>query len=461
MAANGWDKLGLNRDPLAEGPVPWHFSRPEAENFESLAHLLSFSGLMLLVVGPRGVGKTRHAKLFQQQLRGQFRVMAMTVSPALSLKQLQAGLAQELDLRGVSGSAADWARLFSEREWPQPPLLLLDAAECLSEDILLFLLELNIAQQGLTQGLRIVLYAESGFAQRLSTVYPNADKWLYLWALPLLDTEDFKRYLLERLQRCGWKRPWPVEDSKWQSWILRCHGAPGQLAAHVPALQQLLLEAVKPETFSMLGRVQGYWRQRGKDWFILILTLLLIIPLLIFQEQINALFSAKPAASASVKPVTGMTPMTALTLANTPSPAEPMAVKALPTISAEPLPSLWPVSPSPQTNSNQPQTTPALAAEVALFTEDEQQILLLKPEGFTLWLLITKPEQLKLWRQTASELRIYSLASGQQAIVWGSFVSKNLALQQLKQLATELQATKPSVKKVGDIQAQIRQAKSD
>lgn len=464
MAANGWDKLGLTRDPLADGPVPWHFHREGSEQqFEQLAHRLAFSGLAILVSGPRGVGKTRHAKRFQEYLRPEFRVLAMTANAGLSLKHLLAGLCHELDLElPATDAVAALARQFSEREWPQQPVLLLDSAELLSDEILTFLLDLTQAQQTLGQGLRLLMYGEDSLIARLNPT----TKLLYVWPLPKFSSVELKDYLLQRLQRCGFQGPWPIDARVWDDWSQACHGAPGQLRARVPELQQLLVRALKPQQFSWGGRLQRYWHRRGKDWFILILSLLLIVPLLVFQDDINGLFNREP-KSTSTQPMSTKAQLTS----EAARPAVPQSLNK--TLdwqqTAAPLPPLWSVDSDasaaavePATSPVAPQPEPESMPKSSLFSEDEQQILLRDPDSFVIWFGIASPEKLRSLDNPERQSLRYSVTEpGKQGLIWGQFSSKSQAQQALKLWSVPAKDWKPQVRKISQIQSELRQAKSD
>lgn len=349
------------------------FSTPESEaRLDLIRHLIENSELVPLVRGMSGIGKSLLASRLQASAPKNWIVCHFSADSMMQPERMLAHIAR---CNGLPDAKGDNIRRLVDRfemlrKRGAVPVLLIDDAQELPPTSLITLLRLYERQVDAAPLVSLVLFADEQIDMLLSTpqlqiMSPQSIQVIDLPPLTREEADDFMRYLL-RVE--GLDQELALDPSRMSRLYRESRGAPGPLASAI-------LEAVGESG----GSGQAASRlSRTLVWSVLPLGVLVLL-ILLFQAQINRLFSpdTPPSDEAVVVTMPQRQPEVAATTANTsrpgelpdgPVPAE--SLNSLPTVEIDPISQLEketpePTEPGSEDSSSQVESPPSLAENIA------------------------------------------------------------------------------------------------
>jgi DamX protein len=243
-------RYGLSIDPFGVDPYfPLFTGGQRRELLDHVIHCCEFSAGVPVVLGERGVGKTRIACALYEAL-GDSRACFIAALPTLDAQGLIAEIAQHFGVGGPSDSTAhyiDALRSFgTTQEGDGLTLVLIDDAHHLDDQTLAVLLELLQGRDPGEPGLQVVLFGDLTLMTRLhqlgSQQLPITD--FYLERFTLGETVDYLNFRMEMADYLGTEM---FTEAMVESWWRQ---AQGQLPAIHRQAREHLLEAVLPSISS-------------------------------------------------------------------------------------------------------------------------------------------------------------------------------------------------------------------
>lgn len=166
--------MAAGEESPAEGAVELGESYREVERVQRLnllLHLMPYGGIFL-VLGERLIGKTLLMKEFVARSPEQFKINCIAATKGLNSATFLEQIISNFGLRGGRGESASLEMLGEKfRAWKEQgalPVLVIDDAHLMSDDLFLLLLKLAHSGRPAERVLSIVLFAEPGLEQRLA-----------------------------------------------------------------------------------------------------------------------------------------------------------------------------------------------------------------------------------------------------------------------------------------------------
>lgn len=242
-------RYGLSLDPFGKDPYfPFFTGGHRHELLEQVVHLCQFGQGLPIIVGARGVGKTRLALALYQSFGGDntcFIGALPTVGPDALLQQI----AQHFAVGGPQDSADQL--IVKLRDLGQPvdsaydlALVVIDDAHDLNDDALAALLPLMQQHSGgsARHGLQIVLVGDEPLTARLGGMDESgvAVTAIYVERLTLAETVDYLNFRMEMADYLG---PEMFDEVNVDPWWSQSQGQLHQIHRYA---QAHLLDTVLP-----------------------------------------------------------------------------------------------------------------------------------------------------------------------------------------------------------------------
>jgi DamX protein len=279
-------------DEVLESRAPLFFSCPDlSQSLDLLCHLTSSSDLIPLVQGERHSGKT--TLLYQFQLLGQenWQLCRVDANPMMHPEQLLTQLARTYGVREDVDQVADQLieRLQDLQREGVLPVVVVDDAHLLPLATLAQLMQLHRHVEGGAPLLRVVLFAAPEIKVQLETPEIQAlgaqlYKVLQMPAFSLEQTGAFVSFYLNALGQGGTVSFTP---DQFQKLHVESLGLPGLIEEWV-SKQLHQRGAVSPQ---VAGPRPQWIRNVPGSWMLGVLSVVLVVVALIFQDEINRLFS--------------------------------------------------------------------------------------------------------------------------------------------------------------------------
>lgn len=499
---------GLDRDPFGDGGVQGLFYPGAArqETAEQLQHLARFSDCVLLVTGVAGSGKTALRRHFVAQSAADTRCCmleaALLEGAEPWLRRVMSGLGLRSATRGAID--ADLQQLVEHcsgrtesgaRSW-----LVIDDAHHLHPEVLQFLPRLLLAAG---RHLRVVLFADPAWREALQAVMPPGVP-LHTIELQPFERGDTHAYIHYRLNTAGFEGEIPFNPQELERIHSRSAGLPGEINA---LARQVLLDAVEvveqplnslpllhfgviaATLCAMLLLYAWSAMDEGKEPEVVPIPGLAPVEQLEAPEVADRLPDAGlpseelapgglagsstviPGPEPVIEPEEASEPPSGaagepLAVAPAPAPEEPAAAPAA--VSA-------PAAASPEPAAQPPAPEAGAAKETDFVyrsggriggapTADEEAILRMSAGHFALQIM-GSDEGAKVRgfvSRAGVKLRVYrKLNNGVEwySVLYGDYPNRASAERALRNLPPGLSGTKPWIRRVGAVQAEIRKAR--
>jgi DamX protein len=474
---------GLDRDPFAPGGVEGLFFPGGArqETVEQLQHLARFGDSALLVAGAHGAGKSATLAHFVAQCASDTRCSVVEVALLDGPEQV---LRRVLDGFGVhagagSGLQHDLQRLESFCERCRSDGLLtwavFDDAQHLHEDAITLLAPLLERMAG---RLKLVFFAEPQWRPVLRAALPPAVH-VHLIDLAAFDRDDCEAYIHYRMKTAGLEVEPPFTPAELEEIYQQSGGMPGRIDA---LAREVLVDAL---------RVDAQPLARLPVWHFGVVALTLLALALLYAWSAFEQESVEPAApSPSVAQGAAGAPESEPVIvteeaardaaargAAAPGPAhggdaaqvdadvaEEAPGPETPSPAKSPASGVAPAAP-PASVAVTPPATPARAETPAGdLSADEGYLLALDPSFFVLQVMSANDRariQQFASRQTVP-LRQYRKMHGGRpwyALVQGEYRDRAAAERSARDVAARIPGAQPWVRRVDEVQREIREAR--
>lgn len=243
-------RYGLAMDPFADDvDFPLFTGAQRRELLDQLLHLCQFGKSLLVVLGERGVGKTRLAHALLDSMAETDELCLVTAQPKQGLDQVLIQVAHAFSLRreGVETAGQLLAAL---RSFSQPimgggdiALVVIDDAHHLDDQALAALLSLLQGRDEDNRRLHIVFFAEPSLIQRLDQL-DMQDVMINDFQLAPFTLHETIDYLNFRMEMADYLGPEIFNESLVEPWW---RDAQGQLPIIHEYARGCLLESVIPE----------------------------------------------------------------------------------------------------------------------------------------------------------------------------------------------------------------------
>lgn len=231
-------RYGLAADPFGPDPYfPFFTGGQRRELLDQIVHICQFGQGIPLVLGERGVGKTRLLLAIHEAL-GDDTTCVINALPTLRQNLLSRQVAQHFDLALPTDTLED---LYQETVASDsgPFFVLIDNAQDLDDQTLSDLMSMERDAEG--NGLRFALFGDLALAARVQEFFSSLPVIeLYIERFTLRETVDYLNYRMEVADYLG---PEIFTEAKVEPWWRR---AQGQLTIIHRLAQEHLLETVLP-----------------------------------------------------------------------------------------------------------------------------------------------------------------------------------------------------------------------
>jgi DamX protein len=240
-------RYGLSVDPFGEDQYfPFFTGGQRRELLDQVIHLCQFGHGIPMVLGERGVGKTRLALAVYESL-GDKRACFISALPTSNADLLLHQIARHFGVQCSDNESQDQliirlSHLAADEQGYDIAIAIIDNAHDLDDQTLSVLLKLQQAQpSGDGRAIKLVLCGDLSLSGRLEQLDPDAGiAPLYVERFSLSETVDYLNFRMEMADYLG---PEMFTESKVEPWW---RGAHGQLAIVHRFAHEQLLEAVLP-----------------------------------------------------------------------------------------------------------------------------------------------------------------------------------------------------------------------
>lgn len=240
---------GLNGDPFqSDTQTPFYGGGQRSQLLEKLEHLCQFSASLLVVLGEPGSGKSRMARELCDSFEPEDEICLIKAQPDCSsldvLTQIADGFSLSAEPQASVGQLLASLRRFGQSadELDSLALVVIDAAEHLSEQTLGELTSLLQGQDAGGRRLHVVLFAVPEIANRLDR-FQLQEVLIHDFYLEPFSLSEATDYLNFRMESAGYIGPELFNELLVEPWWRR---AEGRLPALHQAAHQWLLESVQP-----------------------------------------------------------------------------------------------------------------------------------------------------------------------------------------------------------------------
>lgn len=235
-------RYGLSIDPFGADPYfPFFTGGHRRELLDQITHLCQFGSSTPVVLGERGVGKTRVALALYEAMGGD-RACFVSALPTLSSSALLSQIAQHFGVTKVEIDSGQLREALRESYSDESlTWVVIDDAHDLDDQSLAAILDLTepVEQDG--GGLRVVLFGDLSLMSRLEALnYDIAVSDFYIERFTLIETVDYLNFRMEMADYLG---PEMFTEAQVESWWRL---AAGQLTHIHRAAREHLLETVLP-----------------------------------------------------------------------------------------------------------------------------------------------------------------------------------------------------------------------
>lgn len=293
------EEVGLNHPPfdseLSEG---FYYEEPlRTQRFNLLLHLAQFSDLLHVVIGPKGCGKSALLQRIEEQSQSTWQVCRITATPTLSFEQALTQLAAKMDVSEQTPLEQLLPALLEQLSsfffTTTRAVLMVDEAHLLSQRTLQQIIQLtnNKDKEGKTL-LHLILAGERTLLEKTQT--PEIKSLLEhpakILELKPFTFEQSKEYLEHRLHAAELSQASPFSEKDVRIIYKESSGLPGRI--NKLAHQHLLHQPKKGDGLALLKNL--FTPKKSLAWLFASLALILLIPMVIYQDEINQLFVAAP-----------------------------------------------------------------------------------------------------------------------------------------------------------------------
>lgn len=481
----------LTADPFDSANNEYFQFGKRRQVLTQLLHLCQFTNSLVVVVGESGVGKTSLKNAVVEHLDQQDMICEIGVPVLTSCDKILKSIIQQFQIPVVTESGAqplprNNVYVNSISEFVKSPhyrehlkLLLIEDAHNLDDETLQALAKLAKAEVAGEQTLHVVLFAEPQLSQRVIRFQSNA-LMVKEFRMERFSREELKAYLRFRLQTVGFEGIFPFKDEDLQFLWDISHGLP--TAIHDAAREILIELATPPPEPKSIGLPASHMA--------LLIALVAVLLVAVFyrsgdgseKENVIAGESAEPAITESTsEPVSE----------SISQPVDDKDLDRMDSPQAIGATTVFPPQASPDTlaqgvivrdqSANQEMATatsptlpkpsptvvaPRIGVETGTsksFSNDEQRLLALPSEDFTLQVLASGSEKAVkdyISRQSnRKDLAVFASQRDGKAVyivVVGQFKSSDAARNAVNQLPKEQREAGPWPRSLQSVQAEIK-----
>ncbi len=221
-----WQRYGLAKSPFAyDHHEKAYFSLPRWEQrIEFLIHLSKYSGVLLVMTGGSGSGKSMFLQHFLDYVEDTIDICELIADPALDIAQLSDTFGEEFGVNCAYDpdmSADEYVQILVAelQQSGQSYFLAIDDAHHLPSKSLEFLLKvMNAQMNALAQHnlpLHIMLVGDDQLAQNIDELARELEEEEIVHALELEPflLEDTKHYLFQRFKAVGLQKEFPLTEA--------------------------------------------------------------------------------------------------------------------------------------------------------------------------------------------------------------------------------------------------------
>jgi len=232
--------LGLTEEPFRGNEAKYYYLPVVTDAYEALLKSLPDNSCLSLVVGDSGCGKTALLKYLSENSINEWRIVCLTLNPSVDSdnileqllghfhvvvnKNIDQGLYRQQMLSALS------QRLNELAMFKLTPIVLIDNAECLNNQSLGTIFDLNELNQDERGSLKIVLLGQPEVVDIVKQPqFADQHSILKIIALENLKREQLVDYLQHRLQIAGFKHKFPFTSGQIDEIYAQCSGNPAQI----------------------------------------------------------------------------------------------------------------------------------------------------------------------------------------------------------------------------------------
>ncbi len=282
------------------------------QRLNMLEHLIRYSELLLIISGPKGIGKTSLLQRFLLNIDEDTLVSQVNANPMMDADMLLQAIADGFGLHRskddpVALQDALYRHIAALHHQQKTPLLLIDDAHVLPQDALETLFNLADAEASDGNLLRIILFSDPQIETMLQSpaIRGLRERVTHSMTIPPLNEEQTVGYIRHRLQVAGLQDALPFSDKELHKIFRNSGGIPARIneCAHLILNGDKLDQAVRdfhtPKLrfrpnlkFPAIKLPAGL--ARFKLWQVVaaLTTVLLVAFVLAYQDDINAIFEA-------------------------------------------------------------------------------------------------------------------------------------------------------------------------
>ncbi len=280
------------------------------QRLNMLKHLTRYSELLLIISGPRGIGKTSLLQRFLLDTDEDTLVSQVNANPMMDANALLQAIASGFGLRGLDDEPAAlqgalYQHIAALHHQNKIPLLLIDDAHVLPQDALETLFNLADAEASDGNLLRIILFSDPQIETMLQSpaIQSLRERVTHSMTIPALNEEQTVGYIRHRLHVAGLQDALPFSSKELHKIFRNSGGIPARIneCAHLILNGDKLDQAVKdfrtprldfrPHLkFPALKLPAGLARFKLRRIVGMLTALIAIGLVLVYQDNINAIF---------------------------------------------------------------------------------------------------------------------------------------------------------------------------
>lgn len=274
------------------------FSDPSIkQRLDLVQHLSEYADLLLLIQGAHGAGKTLLLKQLLERSRDHWMVCVIEANPLTTRDQLLSQFGHQLGLNLRDVDVSDLLGVIKERltalqRAGRVVILIVDDAHALAVPVLDLLLTLFELRNDDAKLVRILLFAEPVIEETLRSPALRSLKQQFTHTLeiPPLTKEQVGSFLEHVFEDREYSGLFPLSSNLVQKAYELSGGIPGRLIEIADTLANEEAVAGTQEEFIALPKLKKLSRSQV---LLIVGAITLVIPPLIFQDEINRFFEAE------------------------------------------------------------------------------------------------------------------------------------------------------------------------